>query len=140
MTERDDKYGETFTDADYRDGRRLADYIDMQLSSEAISEPYHLLRLSRRECQFLRDTLRQAQSLPSAEGRGQPWEIAEKCAEICEAMFSNELEAGDVDENFPNNAWSLMCGKAIRAYAATLKGKQDDPERGLGAIAGDLTP
>lgn len=56
--ESEDKPDTAYTEADFRDGRRLADHIQMQLSADAIAEPYHLLRLSKRECEFLRDALR----------------------------------------------------------------------------------
>lgn len=59
-----------------------------------------------------------ATSLPSAEGRGQLWEVAEKCAEIC-GYAANEFY-----DRFPAYAaGASQCETRIRAYAATLKGK-----------------
>ena len=65
------------------------------------------------------------QSLPSADGRGQPWEVAEKCAEIAEQVFGGKSHK--VSENSDTYAIQdhavAQCAAAIRAYAATLKGK-----------------
>lgn len=41
--------------------------------------------------------------------------IIEECARVCDGVFLQEQEAGDVDANCPDNAWSRICARVVRA-------------------------